>query len=291
MNQMIIAFNLNHTDPVMRKIFQDKNFRIGMSYAINRKEIIDLVYVSQGEPWQAAPRKETPWYNETLAKQYTEYDVAKANEALDKVLPQKDGEGFRLRPDGKRLSFQVEVQSVSKEWQDAMNLISGYWKKVGIDGQVKVEDRSLLYTRKDANQHDAVVWGGDGGLKDGLIEARWYFPFSNESNYAEAWMTYFRNPSGAGAQTKPEEPPADVKKQMDLYNQIIGTGDEAKQIDLMKQIMAIAVDQFYAIGTVLPPNGYGIVKNNVGNVPKSMFSSGGPYLNPAPTNTSTYFFK
>lgn len=289
MNTMIIALNLTHKDPVMREIFQNKDFRIGLSHAINRQEIIDVVYVGQGEPWQAAPRPTSPFYNERLAKQYTEYDVDKANEYLDKVLPEKDAEGFRLRPDGKRLSFAVEVAAVGKEWIDALQLVQGYWKAVGIDIQVKTEDRSLLYTRKNANEHDAVVWGGDGGL-DVILEPRWYFPFSSESNFAEAWQTWYNNPSGAGAQTQPEEPPEPVKKQMELYDQLKATGDPDKQAELMKQILEIAADQFYVIGISLPPNGYGIVKNNFHNVPASM-PGAWLYPNPAPTNPCQYFIE
>lgn len=287
MNDLIIALNLTHKDPVMRQIFQNKDFRIGLSYAINRKEIIDLVYVGQGQPWQAAPRPTSPFYNERLAKQYTEYDVNKANQSLDKAgFAKKDADGFRLGPDGKRISFQVEVTaSTGTERVDAMKLIEGYWKKVGIEMQVKEEDRSLLYTRKNANEHDAVVWGGDGGLEV-VLEPRWYFPYSNESNYAEAWVVWW-NPEG-NPRTAPEEPPADVKKQIDLYQQLQATGDEAKQTELMKQILNIAADQFYVIGITLPPNGYGIVKNNFFNVPKIM---PGAWLfpNPAPTNTAQYF--
>ena len=32
------------------------------------------------------------------------------------------------------------------------------------------------------------VWGGDGGL-DVILEPRWYFPYSGESLYGEAWQT------------------------------------------------------------------------------------------------------
>ena len=35
-------------DPVLRKIFQDKNFRIGLSYAINRAQINKIAYLDQG---------------------------------------------------------------------------------------------------------------------------------------------------------------------------------------------------------------------------------------------------
>ena len=71
-----------------------------MSYAINRKELIDVVWVGQGEAYQCAPRPTSPYYNEKLAKQYTEFDVKKANESLDKALPKKGADGMRQMPDG-----------------------------------------------------------------------------------------------------------------------------------------------------------------------------------------------
>jgi peptide/nickel transport system substrate-binding protein len=289
MNDMIIALNLTHKDPVKRQIFQNKDFRIGLSYAINRKEIIDVVWVGQGEPWQLAPRPTSPFYNERLAKQYTEYSVAKANEHLDKAFPRKDAEGFRLGPDGKRISFVVEVTNIQTERVNAMELIVKYWRAVGIDVQSKSEDRSLMYTRKDHNDHDAAVWGGDGGL-DVILEPRWYFPYSGESLFAEAWKEYYTNPSGVGSLVKPEEPPAATRQQMELYRQLIGTGDQAKQAQLMKQILEIAADQFYAIGIGLTAPQYGIVRNNFKNVPRSM-PGAWLYPNPAPTNTAQYYIE
>ena len=44
-----------------REIFNNKDFRIGLSHAIDRQAIIDSAFVGQGEPWQAAPRKESPY--------------------------------------------------------------------------------------------------------------------------------------------------------------------------------------------------------------------------------------
>ena len=59
-------------------------------------------------PSQPAALEGTPFYNEQLATQYTEFNVDKANEYLDKVLPDKNADGIRLRPDGKPLEITIE---------------------------------------------------------------------------------------------------------------------------------------------------------------------------------------
>ena len=266
MNTLSISLNLNSKDPVKREIFQNLDFRIGLSHAINRQEVIDLVFVGQGEPWQLAPRPESEFAATEMAKQYTAYDVELANEHLDRAgYTERDSGGFRLGPDGNRITFTVEVASSQQERIDMLELISRYWAEVGIDMQVRSEDRSLMYTRKDAGEHDAVAWGGDGGLEL-IADPRYYFPFSNESNYAPAWAAWFVDPEQGTAAIAPEEPPADVKRQMELYNEIFQTGDVERQKELMSEILEIAQEQFYAIGISLPPPGYTIVKNDMRNV-------------------------
>lgn len=287
MNNTIIALNLTHKDPMKRELYQTKDFRIALSQAINRQEIIDVVFVGQGEPYQLAPRPTSPFYNETLAKQYTEYDPDAANALLDALYPDKNADGIRIGPDGNPITIVVDVTSNQQSNIDALGLIEGYWAAIGIDMQINSIDRSLLYTRKDSNEHDASVWGGDGGL-DVILEPRWYFPYSGESLYAEAWQTWFNNPSGEGALTAPEEPPAGPKQQMALYEQIKSTGDADEQAALMAQILDIAADEFYAIGIALGPNGYGIVRNNFHNVPE-IFPGAWLYPNPAPTNPEQYW--
>ncbi len=289
MNNMAIALNLTHKDPMKREMYQNKDFRIALSYAINRQEIIDVVFVSQGEPYQLGPRPTSPFYNEQLAKQYTEYDPDQANQILDGLYPEKNTDGIRLGPDGNPITMIVDVTSNNQSWVDSLGLIQNYWKAVGIDMQINAMDRSLLYTRKDSNEHDVVIWGGDGGL-DVVLEPRWYFPYSGESLFAEAWQSWFNNPTGEGAMTPPEEPPAAAKQQMDLYKQIQETGDAAQQEELMKQLLQISADEFYAIGIALGPNGYGIVKNDFMNVPSPIPGSW-LYPNPAPTNPEQYWIQ
>ena len=287
-NTAAIYPNWTHKDPVMRQIIQNKDFRVGLSYAINRQEIVDTVYVGQGTPYQVASRPESKFYDEEFAKQFTAHDPARANQHLDKVMPQKDGEGFRLRPDGKRFTLVVESATANTDMNDILQLLQQHAKVVGLDIQPKVEDRSLLWTRKNASDVDAMMWTGDAGLYEELNPSR-YFPQFDGSHFAVAWAYWYNKQ--ARPPTPPEEPPDIVKKQMALYDQVLATVDNEKRDDLMRELLAIAKEQFYIIGTVLPANGYGIVKNNFHNVPATMFATGSTYPNPGPTNPPQYFIE
>jgi peptide/nickel transport system substrate-binding protein len=283
MNTTIISLNLTHKDPVKREIFNNKDFRIGLSYAIDRKAIIDAAFVGQGEPWQAAPRKESPFYNERLATQYTEYSVEKANAALDKAYPKKDSGGFRLGPDGKRISFNIMVMPALGDFLDSTQLAAQYWQAVGIDAKVQTVDRTLFYDRKDNNDQDAAVFLGSGGMVDALFEPTFYFPFWNESLFAVPWGNWFASGGKSG-----EEPPAIVKKQMDLYRQITRYADPVKQNELMQQLLEISADQFYAIGISSPGPLYSVSKTSLHNVYPRPFAW--TYPTPVASGTETYYF-
>lgn len=288
MNTGCYQVNMTHKDPAKREIFANKDFRVGLSYAINRQEIIDTIYVSQGEPWQCAPRQETPFYNETLAKQYTEYDVDLANQTLDNVLPDKDSDGWRLRPDGERLTFVLEVTGGQyAELIDVSNLVVSYWRAVGLDVQLLTEDRSLLFSRTEANDHDVAVWPGGSGLLDALTRGYMYYPQNANSRFAVAWAYWLNGQANPPAE--PMEPPEEVKRQYQIYEQIAATADSEEQYRLMGELLAIAQEQFYAIGVSLPAAGYGLVKNTFTNVPESM-PDATQYPTPAPTNPEQYYF-
>ncbi len=288
MNTAVLALNQTHKNLELREIFANHDFRLGLSHAINRQEIIDVVFVSQGEPWHLAPRRETAFFSESLAKVGTEYDVDLANELLDSVVADKDGDGMRLLPSGEPFTFAVLVASTVDPGQvDSANLIIGYWEAVGVRAQVSAQDRSLVYTRKNANEHDAMVWGGDAGLNDAILDPRWYIPISDESNYGVGWYVWYAKPGDPLAEAV--EPPARIQEALAIYDALKETGDPAQQNALFADILAIAEEQFHAIGVSLPALGYGIKKTYVRNVPDIM-PGATVYPTPAPTNPEQYWF-
>lgn len=283
MNTMMIALNLASEDPAKREVFNNRDFRIGLSHGINRDEIIDVVYRRQGEAWQAAPRPESKFYDEEMAKQYTNFDPAAANRHLDLVLPEKDARGRRLGPDGEVFSFAVDVAtSLRPDWVEALELIKGHWSAVGIDMRINGIDRSLFSERGNANLHDASVWYGDGGLEV-VLEPRWYFPFSSWSLYATPWALWFADPATEGAL----EPPTAAKRQMELYRELLATPGPDPQDNLMREILEIAKAEFWAIGISILPEMYAVMSNRLRNTPTNLLNAW-LFATPGPTNPAQY---
>ncbi|MAS33892.1 MAG: ABC transporter substrate-binding protein [Anaerolineaceae bacterium] len=286
MNTTTIMFNFTHPDPMKREIFQNKDFRAGLSHAINRQEIIDLIYIGQGEPWQAAPRPEAPFYNEEFGKQFTEYDPELASEYLDKVLPEKDADGYRLGPDGNRFSFVITVSDAPyTENPSVIEQVVRYLQEAGVDAQFDVVDRALLTERQSNNQHDAWIWAGGGGL-DNILNPSWYVPVEpGGATIGRAWEVWYANSSDPLA----EEPPQFIKDHQAMYDALSAEPNPERQAEMMRELLEYSKDQFYVIGINLMPMTYGIVKNNFRNVPPQMFDAVS-VLNPGYTNTFTYFF-
>ncbi|MEJ7838279.1 MAG: ABC transporter substrate-binding protein [Thermomicrobiales bacterium] len=289
MNVANFNFNMTHPDVGLREVFASKDFRIGMSLGLDRQSLIDTVYVSQGEPWQWCPRIDTPWYNETLAKQFTEFDVALANEHLDRIMPTKDADGWRLRPDGQKFVAIIDVVSGGEyAHTDLVNIAVDVWRtELGVDVTMNSGDRSLQVSRADSNQSDCFVWVGDGGLQDAVLYAHHYLPMGTGARWAEAWYVWYENP--ASPLTEAQEPPEAIKAQFALYDQLKESADPAMRDDLFNQILVIAQEEFWGFGTSLFPPGYGLVINTMKNVPVPMINAY-YYPTPGPTNPEQYFF-
>jgi len=178
-------------------------------------------------------------------------------------------------PDGSPLTITVDmISTVRPEWIDMMELIQLQLAAGGIKIDLNNIDRTLYYDKRPLGDYDAQVWGGDGGL-DVVQEPRYYMANSPESVWAFRWQAWFNG-------TTPDiaEEPADwAREQMDLYNQLRGEGDPDKRADLMKQILTIGQENFPVIGVSLPGDTYYIAKNDMRNIPETLFQA---YLFPTP---------
>lgn len=274
-----IMFNMTH--PELGAIFSERDFRIAMSYAINRDEVIDIVYFGQGEARQVSPIEDSPLYNQQLTTQYLEYNVDEANAHLDLVLPDKDGDGFRLNPaTGERLTIVMTVQSgdYGLRFTDVAELLKQYYADVGIDLVVDVVDNSIWTERRNDNSMEATVFTGEGGYGiTAITDPRYFVPVHGQSIWGNAWNLWYLEPNNPNA----VEPPQEIKDHIALYEQVRQAPTSEQRIELMSQVLQTAADNFWVIGISSATGPYRPLSARLANVPETWvdgWNPGGPAI-------------
>ncbi len=262
-----IHFNRNTKDPVLAELFANKDFRIGMSYAINRPEIIEIVNFGQGQPAQPSPIESSPLYNEQLATQYTDYDLDLANEYLDKVAPDRNAEGVRLMSNGDPLSFVFSVSndlSYGTNWEQVAELLIQQWKLVGVDAQLNSIANDLFETQRDANDLEATIYTGEGGAGlTALLDPRYYVPGELFGMYGNGWF-YWRTDSQENTQVPM---PEDMQANRADYEKVLRAPTQDEQVAEMAGVLQTAADEFYVLGISRPAPSFQPYNSRLGNQP------------------------
>lgn len=286
-----INLNLTHRDPELRRVLGDRQVRIALSKAIDRERIIREVYRGEGQPWQVAPRPESPFHHRTLGTQYTGLDRADANRLLDAAgLNRPAGEAMRRLGDGRPFAIHALVPGLGNiEWKAVLDRVRDDWREVGVEFGWEIVPRERFYQLVDDNRHDAAIWWGGGGHSVAL-EPEYYVPITFERlgplrvPYAVPWARWFLNPQAPDA----EEPPAPVRDQMAMFRKLMAEPDARKRAGLITQILDVAAEEFYVLGISLEPVTLAARSPAFRNVPASHFSSW-LYPDPGPLNPCQFF--
>ncbi|GLQ56154.1 ABC transporter substrate-binding protein [Devosia nitrariae] len=278
-----VQIHLNQTarDPVLKALFSNRDVRIALSVAIDRQEIIDIVYAGQGTPHQISPRpEEKQFYDEEMGTQFTQYDPEMANQLLDAAgYDKRDANGWRLSPDGQPINFVITTRADRQPYVDMLPFLEEDWRAIGFNVQSRSLEKAAKDTLRNANEHHVLVDDGDGASMNTYVFPRAYVPLNADS----AWMTGWVHWAVGGAD--PQEPPQWMKDVIALHEQMQVEPDLEKQADLYRQILAIHKEQFNILGLGLPVNGIGV--HRLQNVPSVAYASSAP-LFPGPTQVEQY---
>ena len=119
----------------------------------DRQALIDAVFVGQGSPAQPSIREGDPLYNEQLAKAFTEFDPDRANQMLDALIPNRDGDGYRLDAEGRRLSIIFEIDQTRTTFLDMFELAIPMFQAVGIDALINRYSDAHIQGRAKSTLH------------------------------------------------------------------------------------------------------------------------------------------
>jgi peptide/nickel transport system substrate-binding protein len=253
----VIAFNQSYkADPEIARILASKDFRIALSYAVNRDQIKESVFLGLGEPRQGVPAPSHPFFpGDEWAKKYTQFKPEEANKILDGMgLTKRDGQGIRLLPNGKPVAIELSVVPAFAAWPDVAQLVAKDWEKVGVKVIVQVRERALHFKMREANELQTEMWNEDTTA----------FPFTGNAKFdpRNSPILTLGPLFGQWAQTKGKEgmePPAPIKRIMEIVDTARVSGPE-QQVKLAQELFRIWADNLYEIGTIgLTPMVQGVV--------------------------------
>ena len=143
-SDVVIQPNYNYPDKRLANLYWDHRFREALSIAINREEMNQIIYFGQGTPSQMTAHPSSAMYDKQFASAYADYDPARANFLLDALgLIDTDGDGLRDYEDGEPLTITLEFVDWETPKGISLELVSIYWREVGIDLRLKLVDSSL----------------------------------------------------------------------------------------------------------------------------------------------------
>jgi len=270
-------------------LLRNKDFRVALSYAIDREEIKEAAFLGLGEARQPVAAPWHPYYpGDEWAFKYTEHEPDNANELVDGIgLTVMDADGFRLLPDGQPLAIEISVVPAFGPWTDVAQLAAQDWEAVGVKTIVQVRERSLHFQMRETNDLMTEIWNNDTTG----------FPFSGEpqmdprSPIATCFAFLHRKWYETGG-AEGIEPPAEIKRLVEITDEAKTVGME-RQVELAQELFRVWADNAWQIGTVgLTPMIQGVIVANedLRNVPE-VAGNDWPLRTPGDTRPEQYFFE
>ena len=277
------SINQNHPDPELRKYFNDVRFRQALSMALNREEMNEAVYFGLGTPRQATTLPSSSFYKPEWGEEHPsiKYDPDRASALLDEIgMTARDGDGFRLGPDGKALVLLVEYAEAFTD-PTMFELMKEYWEDVGLKILISGELAWAIYNERTRNVDHMIMVQGYGTVGEISFLVEPFRPRVHGLKEAPAWETWLEadrdvNYLGTksladfeGGKFPGEEPPEHVKEQFYRVERAtsvpLGSPEYTK---LMEAIYDYNAETLYHMGTIGMAPKLHIVDNNLRNVPE-----------------------
>lgn len=179
-----------NSDPAYTAVASDVRFRQALSHAIDREEIIDVVYLGLGDipTWVPA-----------------EFDPDRANALLDEMgMDQRDGDGMRMAPDGSEFGFYIEVAPVRPDMIPVGELMIDHLATFAdVRAELRQEDPNVKNERIRNNETQASIhWIQTYQWRPGMNQE-----YAGSSQWCASWRQWLDTDGAAGS-----EPPAEVKR-------------------------------------------------------------------------------
>jgi peptide/nickel transport system substrate-binding protein len=259
-------------DPVLTEIVNKPEWVKALSVAIDRAEVNETLFFGLARVGGMAPMPTSKYYKPAYGDAWAQYDPDLANQLLDSIgLDKRDNEGFRLRPDGQRLSYQIEHCGirVGESTGKYTEMVTTYWREIGIEATTKEITESLYNERMTAYQVHCGIWHADRCTDMLLhIEPQWFIPTGGggQGSACVAWSTWYQaaNKEAEGL----VEPPEHIKALTNYFDQMTSVISEDERVALGQKIFDWLAENPLEIGLVLECPTPLLFNKNMRNLPR-----------------------
>lgn len=262
-----VVLILNHysNDPELRPILRDRRFRVALSAAINREELIFLMCSDMAEPSTGIASPYDPYWLPEFDQRNLAYDPDLANRLLDEVGLKRGRDGIRRLPTGKPFRRVLNAQpgdpavgTMPEFWE----LLIDYFREVGLDFQLKVLSPEAAHRQVQTGAYNFWGWGSMG--LHWIAFPAGYVPYSGQSYFGSRYGLYVasngRNKNGV-------KPPPEFQRLLDWYRELRGVvGDDERKLELGRRILGQWAEECYMIG-ICRQRALMIVSDRFKNVP------------------------
>jgi peptide/nickel transport system substrate-binding protein len=136
--------------------FGDPKVRQALSYALDRKAMLDKIYLGKGRLATGPINPLVGWAYTDAVDQYR-YDPALAQRLLDEAGWTKGADGIR-RKGGQPLKFTLDFDRGNPVREQTAVVARQYWKDVGADVELRVSEFNALLSRIRAKPNPLQAW-------------------------------------------------------------------------------------------------------------------------------------
>jgi peptide/nickel transport system substrate-binding protein len=167
--ELIVNATLPDNDPAPtgNPALADLAVRQAMSHAINKQDIVDIVWQGLARPeWSIiAPAFSGGFYHNDAITDHA-FSLDSAREVLDAAGWVPGSDGVREK-DGMRLEFRLEFDADSDSYPRIADLIATNFREVGMEATPAAVDSDTLIARTTGvGDFDLVIWGWGGSDPD-----------------------------------------------------------------------------------------------------------------------------
>lgn len=238
--------NLNCTDDVWRKVFQDVRVRRALSLGIDREEINKAVFFGLAHEAGNSILPDSPLFRPEYEQAWASHDLEQANRLLDEAgLAGRNEDGVRLLPDGRPAKIIIESAGESTFESDVLELITDHWSKIGIAIFTRVSQREIFRKRVIGGETVMGIWMGlDNGIPTADMSPKELAPTFDDQLQWPVWGLHYL--SGGSDGHPPDLPEA--MQLLELMNAWKTAGTHQEREAIWHSMLQIFTDQVFTIG-------------------------------------------